>query len=103
VASELEISRDLVERAWHAASNVIGIDVKKYGVFAYLAEIVKAAAPEIDRDARIGELERMAERIRVEAADPLNQWRPNETYRAQKIFALLRDRAAELRGGEQRG
>lgn len=57
------------------------------------ARALEAAAPLIVA----AELERLAEEVRAEAADPHNDWRPNETYRAQKIFAKLRHRATELR------
>lgn len=63
-------------------------------------------APEADRSRTLAalldrtiaaELDRQADEIRAEAGDPGNGWRPNETYRAQKIFTKLRDRAGWLR------
>lgn len=44
------------------------------------------------------ELDRMADNIRSQAGDPQNGWGVNETYRAQKIFTQLRERAALVRG-----
>ena len=54
---------------------------------------LEAAAPLIVAD----ELERLADCIRAEAADPGNGWLSNETYRAGKIHAALKARAAALR------
>jgi hypothetical protein len=42
------------------------------------------------------ELRRLADEIRAEAADPTNNWAPNEAYRAQKIFTKIRAYADEL-------
>ena len=60
---------------------------------------VKAAAPLIVA----AELRRIADNLRDEAGDRGNGWRANETYRAQKMFTQLRERAAELdpEGGER--
>lgn len=59
----------------------------------------EAAAGGEDTGARRAaiELEKIADEIRAEAADPANTWQMGETYRAGRIYHQLRDRAALLR------
>ena len=93
-----------------------GIEISDAALDAALAAVmdVRDASPRLLNDAdsydvtmaclRVGaplvvaaELEHLADCIRAEAADPGNGWLSNETYRAGKIHAALKARAAALR------